>query len=91
MRLEDFKKGDMIGMRFSYFNREYHEMTHDRREIHGIIVGFTQSAGWQVLITYDSEKKRKNGFVASYSDTWVKNALKGDNVWKISEVNESEV
>tara|TARA_R110002124_G_scaffold89937_3_gene229737 strand:+ start:887 stop:1162 length:276 start_codon:yes stop_codon:yes gene_type:complete len=91
MRLEDFRKGDMIGMRFSYFNHEYVSVADDRREIHGIIVDFTQSAGWQVLVTYDSEKKRMNGFVASYSDTWLKNALKGDNVWKISEVNKNEV
>ena len=51
----------------------------------------TDSAGWKVLVTYDSENKRKSGIVASYSDTWLRNAIKGDNVWKISEANESEV
>ena len=91
MRLEDFKTGDLIGMRFSNFNREYHEFPKDRREVHGIIVDLTDTAGWKVLVTYDSENKRKSGVVASYSDTWLRNAIKGDNVWKISEVNESEV
>ncbi len=87
MKLENFKKGDMIGMRFSYFNHEYHR--NEKREVHGIIVGFTPKLGWKVLITYDSENKRKSGFIASYSDTWIKSRLKGENIWRISGVNEN--
>tara|TARA_B100000925_G_C21989472_1_gene466103 strand:- start:1060 stop:1341 length:282 start_codon:yes stop_codon:yes gene_type:complete len=79
----EYSIGDMIGMKFQYFNQVTQTM--DNREIRGIIMEKDNSEGWKLLLTYDTHKGTSLLSPVQYSISWLRNRNKSDSLWRVTD------
>ncbi len=76
--------GDMVGMKFQYFNQATQTM--DNREVRGIIMEKDDSEGWKLLLTYDTHKRVSLSSPVRYSISWLRNRNLSDSLWRVANV-----
>ena len=79
----EYSIGDMIGMKFQYFNQVTQTM--DNREIRGIIMEKDDSEGWKLLLTYDTNERASLLKPVRYSISWLRNRNKSDSLWRVTD------
>jgi len=98
MKLEDLKAGQMISLRWEYWNHDIESF--EPRTLHLVLLGRSDSygpkrrrtEGWRVKVTYDSKPRPKNRsaevipYDNVYFDSWLRASINEGKLVILSDI-----